>query len=143
MLSTIEKVLFLRSVKLFDRISDDGLTWIADKAKEMMFSVGEQFITQGDPGECLYIAIHGQVDIVINDLGKIATLGERDVIGDMAILCTCPRMANCIAATDVAALKIDREQFLELLHVKPELALGIIQVLVSRLEEANSKAANH
>jgi CRP-like cAMP-binding protein len=57
----------------------------------------------------------------------------------MAILAQSPRTANCIAVIDVTALKIEREQFVELLRIKPELALGIIQTLVQRLKKVSQK----
>ena len=140
MLSTIEKILFLKSVALFERISDDDFVWISEMARYVHFEEGEQFITQGDPGDCLYIAVSGKIDIIVDGAGKVATLRERDVIGEMAILSGSPRTASCVAATEVTALKIVREPFLDLLRERPELALGIIQTLVKRLATSSRQA---
>ncbi|MHC4325681.1 MAG: cyclic nucleotide-binding domain-containing protein [Planctomycetota bacterium] len=140
MSSTIEKILFLKSVTLFERISDDDFVWISEMTRYVHFDEGEQFITQGDFGDCLYIAVSGEIDIMVDGTGKVATLRERDVIGEMSILSGSPRAASCVAATAVTALKIVREPFLDLLRERPELALGVIQTLVKRLDTSSRQA---
>ncbi len=140
MLSTLEKILFLKSVDLFTLMSDEDFIWITDIAQYVHFGKGEQFIREGDPGDCLYIAVSGEIDVLVEDIGNVATCRERDVIGEMALLSGSPRTASCVAATEVTAIKITRDQFIELLREKPELALGIIQTLVHRLETRSKKA---
>ena len=53
MLSTIEKILFLKSVGLFARIPDDDLVWIAEVAEETHFDRGERFIVEYPQGVAL------------------------------------------------------------------------------------------
>lgn len=103
--------------------------------------LGERFIVEGDPGDCLYVTVRGEVDIVVDGVGKVATRGERSVNGEMALLSSTARTASCVAATAVEALRIDRREFLELLRERPELGLGIIQVLARRLDEVSRKAS--
>jgi len=133
-LSSIEKRLFLKSVELFKLISDDDLVWIAEITQNVHFDAGEQFLTQGEHGDCVYITMSGKTDILIDGVGKVATLGEREVIGEMAVLSDRLRTASCIAVTEVTALKIVRRRFIEFLRERPESALGIIQVLARRLK---------
>lgn len=140
MLSTIEKILFLKSVDLFEQVPDEDVVWIAEVCEQQHFAAGERFIRQGDSGDCLYVTLAGEIDIIIDGVGKVATRGERSVNGEMAILSRSLRTASCVAATEVDALKIDRREFLELLREKPELGLGIIQVLVRRLDEVSRQA---
>jgi CRP-like cAMP-binding protein len=59
----------------------------------------------------------------------------------MALLSDLPRSAPCLALTEVLALRIDRDDFLELLAERSPLALGIIKVLTRRLTEMTRKAA--
>ena len=141
MLSTIEKILFLRSVELFEKISDEHLGRVAQVAQEVQFKKDERFIRQGDPGDCLYIIVNGEVNIVVDGVGQIAVRGEKSVHGEMAILTSQPRSANCVAGTDLTALKIGQDDFFLLLGEEPELSLGIIKVLADRLVEADRRAA--
>ena len=140
MLSPIEKMLFLKSVDLLTLMSDEDFLWITDIAQDVHFGKGEQFIREGDPGDCLYIAVSGEIDVFVEGIGRVATCRERDVIGEMALLSGSPRTSSCIAATEVTAIKITRRLFIELLREKPELALGIIRTLVHRLETKNKQA---
>jgi AAA family ATP:ADP antiporter len=141
-LSTIEQVLFLRSVDLFRQIPSEDLAQVVQVTHVVRFAPGERFIQQGDVGDSLYLIIDGEVDVVVEGVGTVAHRGAKDVIGDMALLTDSLRTASCVAASDVLALKIEREDFQALMNEKPELAFGIIKVLVQRLEEA-SKAAAH
>ena len=139
MLSTIERVLFFRSVDLFDQISGEDLVQVAQVAQEVTFSAGEQFITQGDVGNCLYIIVDGTAQVTVDGVGQIRTLGANSIIGEMAILASHLRTASCLAVTDMMALRIDYDDFQELMTDFPALALNIIKALVWRLEETNQK----
>ena len=134
-MATIEKVLFLKNVTLFHQIPAEDLFLIAEVARHVHFSPEERLLIQGEHGACLYVIVNGTVDILVSELGKVAMRKRGDVIGEMAVLVDGLRIATCVAATDVAALKIDREPFLKLLGEKSELSLGIIRVLVRRIEE--------
>jgi CRP-like cAMP-binding protein len=135
-LSTIEKVLFLRGVELFGEVPSEALVPVAHIAREVNFNAGERFIRQGDLGECLYIIVDGEVSVVIEGAGQIARRVARNIIGEMAIISRSPRSADCTAVTDVSALKIDHDDFWELLDETPQLARGVIRVLAGRLDEA-------
>ncbi len=134
MLSTIERVLFLRSAEIFNQLSGEALVWLAQVAQELHVTPGERFIQQGDPGDSLYIIVAGQVDVTLESGKKIESLGEKRVIGEMALFSKRHRMANCVAVTDVTLLRISREDFHALLSERSELALGVIEILAHRLE---------
>ncbi len=142
MLSTIEKVLFLKSVELFHKINGEDLAQIAGIAKETHFENGELIIQQGALGNSMYLIIEGEVS-VHRAKQKIARLGEREAFGEMAILDHEPRSASVTAITDVSCLKIEREDFYALMSDKPEIAYGIIRVLTQRLRAANQRMSTH
>jgi CRP-like cAMP-binding protein len=135
-LSTIERILFLRGAELFDRIDGEDLAAVAHVAQEVLFAAGDLIIRQGDPGDSLYIIVEGQVNVSIRGVGVVATRGAKSSIGEMGIISQRPRSADCVALTDITALRIDRDDFWELLAEKPPLALGVIAVLSQRLDEA-------
>ncbi len=139
MISTIEKVLFLKSVQLFATLPSEDLARVAQIANEATFRRDETFIRQGEMGDCLYVIIDGAVDVEVNGVGKVAELGPRSFVGDMAILSSAPRNANVKAAGDVICLRIDRDDFWDLMGDRPEIALGIIRELCRRLDDANRR----
>lgn len=136
MLANIEKVLFLKGIALFAQIPGEDLSRVAQIAQEEHFGKGTPFIRQGDIGDCLYLIVDGEVKIIV-DGREVAKLGEKQCVGEMSILDSEPRSATVEAATDVRALKIERDDFYELLSEKIEIAQGIIKVLTHRLREAN------
>lgn len=138
MISTIEKVLFLKSVDLFKKIPAEYLSRVAFISQEINFDDKEMFIKQGDDGDCLYLILQGKVSILVNDKA-VAQLGEKAAVGEMAILDNEPRSASVVASGPVMALRIDQEDFQQLMNEKSEIAYGIIQVLIHRLREANIK----
>ena len=139
MLTTIERIIFLKGVPLFAQIPGEALVRVAQLAQEITIPPDEVFIQQGNLGDCLFILITGEARITVDEVRQVATLGAKDMIGEMAILSSRLRTASAIATTEITALKIEREEFHILLTEKPELALGIIHVLTQRLENAIRK----
>ena len=141
MISTVEKVLFLKSVDLFSRIPGEDLAQIADIAQEVVFESGELIIQEGEMGDSMFLIVEGQV--MVHRLGQELThLGEREAFGEMAILDNEPRSASVTASMDTTCLKVAREDFYELMSEKIEIAYGVIRVLTHRLRDANNKLSD-
>jgi CRP-like cAMP-binding protein len=136
MITTVEKVLFLKSIDLFSQIPGEELSQIALITDEVLFDAGDEIFREGEPGQTLFFIIDGRVRIhsagVVDDL---ALLGERAVFGEMALLDSEPRSASATAVTDLVCLKIERDDFNEILTEKGEIAQGIIKVLTRRLRD--------
>jgi CRP/FNR family cyclic AMP-dependent transcriptional regulator len=133
-IGTVEKVLFLKSIDLFSQISGEDLSQIALITDEVHFEDGDEIFHQGDGGQTLFFIIEGKVRIHANGVADdLAVLSERAVFGEMALLDSEPRSASATALTDVVCLKIERDDFNEILAEKSEIAQGIIKVLTRRL----------
>ena len=89
-------------------------------------------LTEGELGDSLYLIVAGRVRVE-KKARVITELGERECVGEMAILDSEPRSATVRALDGVLALKIEREDFYDLLNEKSEIAQGIIKVLTRRL----------
>ncbi len=142
MISTVEKVLFLKSVDLFSRIPGEDLAQVAGIAQEVTFEKGELIIQEGDVGNSMYLIVDGQV-MVHRLAQELTRLGEKESFGEMALLDNEPRSATVTAVSDVTCIKIEREEFYELMSEKIEIAHGIIHILTQRLREANEKLSEH
>ena len=141
MISTVEKVLFLKSHDLFSQIPGEDLAQIAQIADEVHFDEGDEICREGDPGDSLYLIISGRVRVHQKDI-EVATLGERQVVGEMSLLDSEPRSATVSATTDTTMLKIARDDFNEILAEKAEIAQGIIKVLTRRQRATLEQLAN-
>ena len=134
MISTVEKVLFLKSIDLFSQIPGEDLSQIALITDEVDFDSGDEIFREGEPGQTLFFIVEGDVRIPSEgDIDDLAVLSERAVFGEMSLLDSEPRSASATANSDVRCLKIEREDFNEILAEKGEIAQGIIKVLTRRL----------
>ena len=136
MLSTLEKVLFLKSIDLFSQIPGEDLAQVALIAVEEPRESGEIIFLEGEPGDALYLVLDGKVRMHHQEK-MVAELGERECFGEMALLDSAPRSATVTTVNDTNLLKIARDEFHEILTEKPEIALGIIKVLSRRLRTAS------
>lgn len=138
MITTLEKILFLKGVSLFMNIPSERLSSIATITKEVEFSKYDRIITEGDEGDSLFIIVEGRVKI-IKGKDVIAELGPRDFFGEMAILDSEPRSASVVADSEIVCLRISREDFTEILIDEHEIMLAIIKSLLHRLRQSNQK----
>ncbi len=141
MLSTVEKVLFLKKVDLFRQVPGEELTRIARIAREVSFDTDEVVINEGEIGDSLYLIIEGGVRVHIGDQ-DISYLEESKCFGEIAILDAAPRTASITAIKPVKALRISREEFTDLLHERNEIAIGVIKILTLRLRGELDKMHN-
>jgi CRP-like cAMP-binding protein len=138
MITTVEKVLFLKSVDLFRALAGEELAQIAEIAEEQPFAAGEQVFAEGEPGDALYLVVEGAVK-VHRGQRQLAHLGVRDVFGEMAVLDSEPRSASVTAVSDAVLLKIARDDFRDILQERPEIGMGIVKVLSRRLRDASRR----
>lgn len=138
MISTVEKVLFLKSIDLFSQIPSEDLAQIALITDELQVEEGDEVFHEGDLGDALYFVIDGTVRIH-SGADELALLGERQVFGEMSLLDSEPRSASASAVSDLTLLKIQRDDFHEILAEKSEIAQGIIKVLTRRLRNTLEK----
>jgi len=139
MITTVEKVLFLKSIDLFRGLAGEELATIAEIAEEQPFAAGEPVLAEGEPGDALYLVVEGALRV--HRGGKqLGQLGVRDVFGEMAMLDPEPRSASVTVVKDAVLLKIGRDDFRDVLQERPEIGMGIIQVLSRRLRAAGRRA---
>lgn len=136
MLSTIEKVLILRTVGIFAEMQDDELSKLAPLVREVEVRAGERIISEGELGTTLYFIVHGGVRIHKADR-EITTLGERAIFGELAALDPEPRSASITALEDSLLFALEQEPLYVLMAEHVEVARGIIKVLCQRLRAAN------
>ncbi|HEX7420695.1 MAG TPA: cyclic nucleotide-binding domain-containing protein, partial [Thermoanaerobaculia bacterium] len=129
---TLEKVITLKSVDLFARTPDDVLAQLASELETIDVPAGETIIRKGELGDSLYVIASGTVRVHDADT-TIATLGEREIFGELAVLDPEPRSASVTAQSAVKLYRLDRDDLFELLPDHIEIVRGIFHVLCGRL----------
>lgn len=132
MLSTVEKVLILKTVSMFSQTPDNVLADVADLLEELDVSENEAIFKQGETGDSMYVILDGKVRV--HDGERLLNyLGERDVFGEMALLDPEPRLASVTAVEPTRLFRLDQAAFYELIADRPEIATGIIRMLTGHL----------
>ncbi|MEW6569138.1 MAG: HEAT repeat domain-containing protein [Chloroflexota bacterium] len=135
-LGTIERVLCLRRVPIFQQLAPEDLQRLADVAEERLFPPGEYLCREGDVGEELFILVEGRVRVVKAANGATRTLRQLqagDYIGELAILRQQPRSASVIAeGGSVRVLAIGGPALKAILSDRPEVALSMLTSLAER-----------
>ena len=134
MITTTERVLFLKGVELFAKIPGEDLVQVARIATEVLFETGETVMEQGEIGDCLFLIIEGTVRVANGDV-EIARLGRNECVGEMSILDSEPRSASVYALNEVVALKISHDDFYDMMDEHAAIARGIITTLTHRLRD--------
>lgn len=131
-LSTIEKVIILKTVSVFSRTPNDILADVAALLEEVEAAPGETIFHKGDLGDSLYVIVAGRVRVHDGDR-LLNYLGERDVFGEMALLDPEPRVASVTALEPTHLLRLAQAPFYDLMADRPEVATGLIRVLTGHL----------
>jgi HEAT repeat protein len=137
-ITTMERVLFLRRVKLFANLTPVDLVHIAAIAQERLFPDGEVIAQEGDSGDEMYIIVSGEVSVINESGHEMACRKPGDYVGEMAIISQQPRMATLVAAGDVRTLSISRKPFEEILRGRFEISLAVMRELCERLRQSSA-----
>lgn len=100
------------------------------------FSPGEHIIDMGDVGDCLYVIESGTVETSYEGV-TLERISDGEIFGEMALVDDTARSANAVAITDVVALTINKELFLELVRKNPEFSLMVMDTMVRRMRQMN------
>lgn len=136
MLLTIEKVIILKSIDIFSEISENDLLAVAMEFETVEYREDNLVIRQGDIGTSMYIVISGEVEVDVD--GKIiATLGDKDIFGELSIFDPEPRSATVTTTQETILFKIESDIVYDLIARYPNVARGIIKILSQRIRKLN------
>lgn len=137
MLSTTDKMLFLRRVSIFSAMTLEQLRVLSSHLSEQHYLPGEVVFTEGDYSQELYIVASGDVDIVKDHGGPheraINHLHSGDFFGEMAIFEGAPRSATAKTHSETELLVLPAEKFKQTIYQKPDMAFEIFRELSARL----------
>jgi HEAT repeat protein len=141
-LSTLDRVLLLREIPMFSRLSPEDLEQIADVAQEQLFAAGAVICREGEPGDSLFIIVNGTVNVIKkigDDQTILAVRKNGEFVGEMAVLESSMRSATLQADGDVRMLVLDGDSFKAILRDRPEVAISVLQHMSRRVRELNER----
>jgi CRP/FNR family cyclic AMP-dependent transcriptional regulator len=97
----------LKSLPLFESVSDDDLAQLAPFVSEVSVSEGKHLVDEGDYAYNLMAIEEGTADVRRGD-ETVAQLGPGDFFGEVGLLDTEKRTATVIATAPMRLITLDR-----------------------------------
>lgn len=138
MLSSFERLLFIREVPIFKELRDEFLVRLASVMDELVFPTSHTIFTKGQEGRSLYIVVSGKVRVHIDD-HELVQLDQGACFGEMSLFDAEPRSASVTTLSPSECLVLTQQQLYEAIEETPGIAVNIIRLLSRRIRELNQK----
>lgn len=126
----------LADIELFKGLAATQLEWVAQRAHRRVFEAGRNVLTIEQPGEAVYIILHGTVKIHIEQGERdviISILGAGDLLGEMSLIDSVGRSASAVTLEDSLMLWMDKVTFSYLLDNFAPVARNLVRILSARV----------
>jgi len=137
-----DEVAVLGRVPLFHSIDPAKLKLLAFTSDRVRFAPDEVIFTAGEPGDAAYVILSGTAGVYAEGPDgprEVAKAGTHEVVGEIAVLCDVPRTATVKALTELTALRLTKDMFLDMVREFPDMAIEIMRHLARRLEETTDR----
>lgn len=149
-LAPTDVVHLLSSTEMFGGLDEAVLRDVEAELEWLLLPGGETLIKQGEPGDCMYILIHGRLHVAVERDGGaediVGEVGRGETVGEMAILTDMPRSATVRAVRDSELVRFSQQAFNRIVERHPVLLKSIVRLLGTRLRQTvqrkSGQAAN-
>jgi CRP-like cAMP-binding protein len=133
----------LKNVPMFSELGKRDLERLARLMVPRTIKAGETIIKENDQAAGFFIINSGRVEAIQGADGDnpqhLASFGPGDFFGEMALFEGFPRSATVRAVEDSECFAMTRWDFMAEMKNHPEIAVGMLPVLVRRLREADAR----
>jgi CRP/FNR family transcriptional regulator, cyclic AMP receptor protein len=144
-----ERQHFLRHIPIFAGLDDTALSGIAGAIQEAVFQKGAIIVSEGEPGDRMFVVYSGRVEVV-KHLAKpnqtlLAVFGPKDFMGEMSIIECVTRSASLRAIEETFLFALRSVDLYRLFQRSPDqyaiVILNIARNLSRRLRALDEKFA--
>jgi CRP-like cAMP-binding protein len=128
----IDRVLLLGKIDAFAQLTTEQLSLLGLISQSESHASGGEIYAEGSAPTAMYLVVRGCV-LLERDGVLIASASAGEDFGTWALFDPEPRLTAARAASDVLVLRIDRQNFDELVEEHPDLAHGIFRSLARRV----------
>jgi len=131
----------LKNIPLFSELNQKDLEKVVQVANRQRYHKENLILIEEEVGSSMFVILEGRVKISrISDDGReviLAILSEGDFFGEMSLLDGQTRSANVTAIDESELLVIRREEFLQMLHDYPQIAINLLKELAQRIRKGD------
>ncbi len=139
MLTTVEKVVVLQDIDVFERIPLEDLAYIALITEEISVEPGVKLYAEGEISDSMYLVLEGKIRLHRHG-ADVLFAGPRDVFGTWALFDEETRVVTATVVEESRLLKIGKENFLDLLTGHTKITEGVLQAMASRMRSLMGRA---
>jgi CRP/FNR family cyclic AMP-dependent transcriptional regulator len=132
MLTVVEKVLFLQDADIFENTSTEDLAYIAAITEEVHHQAGSTIFQENEASDSMYLVVEGKVRLHRGDQ-EVMVAKDKDAFGTWALFDDRARIVTATALEDSLLLRIDREEFFDLLTDHSRITQAMMKTLSRRL----------
>lgn len=117
-----------------------------EQQKTVTYKAGEQIFALGDVGDSAYLIQSGLVRISVGkdeDQRILGLLGDGQLLGEMAVIDSHPRMADAFALEDTTLVRIETHQFLDRIERADPLVRALLMLVIERYRSGLDRAIEH
>jgi sigma-B regulation protein RsbU (phosphoserine phosphatase) len=122
----------MRTHPSFAHLPTPAVAGLIERSALAHFAADEALIRQGDVSDAAFLLLGGEVEILVEThYGPVhlARRGCNTLLGELGAFAKLPRTATVRALEPVRALRIERDELLQIGRANPDLLLAIIQQL--------------
>ena len=121
----------LRSIPLFESLSDDALRELATWINEVRVGEGKHLVDEGDYSNELFVIVEGTAEVV-QDGSKVAELGPGDFFGEIGVLGNVRRNATVVAKSRMTILTLAHYDVDRMRKKAPEMIGELLEAVKER-----------
>jgi CRP/FNR family transcriptional regulator, cyclic AMP receptor protein len=130
----------LREVPIFSGLKPKELRKLAGEVHDVSFEAGKHLAEDDSFGSTFFVVVEGTLAVSVHG-AEVRKLGPGDYFGEMALVDRESRSASVVAETDTRCLVLSRPVFRPFAYHHPEVAWALLELMVKRVREAESRSA--
>jgi len=126
----------LSDIPLFAGLMPTQLDWVAQRSHRRVFEAGRNVMTIEQPGEAVYVILHGTVKIHVEQSERdviLSILGTGDLLGEMSLIDSVGRSASAVTLENSLLLWMDKANFHYILDNFAPVARNLVKILSARV----------
>ena len=126
----------LSDIQLFEGLTPAQLDWVSHRAHRRVFPTGKNVMLVEQPGEAVYVILHGTLKVYTEQGGRdaiLSILGGGDLLGEMSLIDSVGRSASVVTLEDSLMLWMDKVTFNYILDNFPPIARNLVKILSARV----------
>ena len=99
---------------------------------------GQTLMTQGEPGDAMYLVLSGRLRAYVNDEDgtprAVREMGRGQIVGEMSVITGEPRLATVVTVRDSVLVRLAKTDFNRLLATSPQLSVVLTRQIIEHLQ---------